>query len=171
MWGSRPSVLCNAVGPEPSTPSAASRQYFGSVHLGLRHLMRAIPDADIAATRSFYETRVGGAGPSSWAELREVRAARRVDPTVPGRTIEDIVESDVGGVPVRIILPRNGVVNGVHLHLHGGGFYMDCAARDDARSARRADALGVAVIGWTIVSRRNLRGPRPRMTARPWPDG
>ena len=29
----------------------------------------------------------------------------------------------------------------------GGGFYMDCAARDDARSARRADALGVAVIG------------------------
>lgn len=109
--------------------------------------MRAIPDADTAATRSFYETRVGGAGPSSWAELREVRAARRVDPTVPGRTIEDIVESDVGGVPVRIILPRNGVVNGVHLHLHGGGFYMDCAARDDARSARRADALGVAVIG------------------------
>lgn len=29
----------------------------------------------------------------------------------------------------------------------GGGFYMDCAARDDARSARRADALDVAVIG------------------------
>lgn len=56
--------------------------------------------------------------------------------------------AEVGGrtVPVRIIAPSQGEARAVYLNIHGGGFYMDWAARGDARNRRLADALGVAVV-------------------------
>lgn len=32
------------------------------------------------------------------------------------------------------------------MDIHGGGFYMDCAARDDVRNRELAASLGIAVV-------------------------
>lgn len=42
--------------------------------------------------------------------------------------------------------PASGESRATYLDIHGGGFYMDSAARGDARNARLADALGVTVV-------------------------
>jgi acetyl esterase/lipase len=47
---------------------------------------------------------------------------------------------------VRIITPERDEVRAVYVDIHGGGFYLGSAARGDARNARLADALGVAVV-------------------------
>jgi acetyl esterase/lipase len=57
--------------------------------------------------------------------------------TVPGRS---------GPVPIRILAPKNAPAQGVHLDIHGGGFYMDSAAHNDVRNRALADALDVVVV-------------------------
>lgn len=47
---------------------------------------------------------------------------------------------------MRVTTPSSGVPRAVYLDIHGGGFYMDSAARSDARNARLADALGITVV-------------------------
>jgi acetyl esterase/lipase len=47
---------------------------------------------------------------------------------------------------VRIIPPEERETRAVYLQIHGGGFYLSSAARSDARNARLADAVGVAVV-------------------------
>ncbi len=49
-------------------------------------------------------------------------------------------------LPVRIHTPASGAVAGVHLQIHGGGFYLGSAAGDDVRNRNLADALGLAVV-------------------------
>jgi acetyl esterase len=60
--------------------------------------------------------------------------------------VERLAEVGARNVPVRIITPSQGEARAVYLNIHGGGFYMDSAARGDARNRRLADALGVAVV-------------------------
>ncbi|MGC4936014.1 alpha/beta hydrolase [Gordonia sp. DT30] len=115
--------------------------------LGLTHLREPVSAADLAATQAFYASRVGGVGPRTAAELATVRAARAVDPATPTRAVEEVVEVDGHRVPIRIITPEHGPASGVHLYLHGGGFYMDSAARTDAHNTRLADAIGAVVVG------------------------
>ncbi len=43
-------------------------------------------------------------------------------------------------------MPSGRQARGVHLDIHGGGFYMDSAAHSDVRNRALADALNVAVV-------------------------
>ena len=52
---------------------------------------------------------------------------------------------------MRILTPKSSAARGVYLDIHGGdihggGFYLACAARGDARNRCLADALGVAIV-------------------------
>jgi acetyl esterase len=49
-------------------------------------------------------------------------------------------------VPVRVTSPSSSRSRATYLDIHGGGFFIDSAARSDVRSARLADALGVTVV-------------------------
>lgn len=60
--------------------------------------------------------------------------------------LERLAEAGGRQVPVRIITPAQGDARAVYLDIHGGGFYMDSAARGDARNRRLADALRVVVV-------------------------
>lgn len=114
--------------------------------LALTDLFEPANDEELAITRSFYESRPAGAGPRSLPELRVARSARKVDPTSPSRAVEHTVDLDGKRVTVRIVTPRRGDVTGVYLYFPAGGFYLSSAAQSDARNARLADALGVAVV-------------------------
>jgi acetyl esterase/lipase len=50
-------------------------------------------------------------------------------------------------IPVRISMPSNTQVRGVHLEIPGGGFYLGPTAGGDARNAALAESLGIAVVG------------------------
>jgi len=106
----------------------------------------------VEESRSFYAARRAGAGsqpqpdPSTQEGLQEARARQTLPATPPGpRAVERLAEAAGRQVPVRILAPESGTARGVYLDIHGGGFYMDSAARSDARNRRLADALGVAV--------------------------
>jgi acetyl esterase len=99
----------------------------------------------VEESRAFYAGRVPGRGPSGPGELRAARAAAAAPaPSDPPAHVEVV---SVGGrsVPVRICSPARGPVAGLHLQIHGGGFYLGSAAADDVRNQNLADALGVAV--------------------------
>jgi acetyl esterase/lipase len=65
----------------------------------------------------------------------------------PGPTVvERLAEAGGRQVPVRTIVPERGEIRAAYLDIHGGGFYLGSAARGDARNARLADALGMAVV-------------------------
>lgn len=114
--------------------------------LALTELVERLPGDELAITRAFYESRTAGTGPSSLQELLAVRASRVVDPAPPTRAVEHILDVDGRAISVRVVTPKDGVVNGVYLYLPGGGFYMSSAASADARSTRLADEVGVAVV-------------------------
>ncbi|MBW4722124.1 alpha/beta hydrolase [Saccharothrix obliqua] len=83
-------------------------------------------------------------GPGNPAELRAARAAatpRWTDPSA----VEQVVDAAGRRVAVRVLTPA-GPPRGVHLDIHGGGFYLGSAAQGDARNRRLVDALGVAVV-------------------------
>jgi acetyl esterase/lipase len=42
---------------------------------------------------------------------------------------ERVAEAAGRRVPVRILTPESGAAQGVYLDIHGGGFYLGCAAR------------------------------------------
>ncbi|PTR25816.1 acetyl esterase/lipase [Rhodococcus sp. OK519] len=112
----------------------------------LDDLMVDVPAEDVGEARRFYEARVAGRGPSSLAELIEVRAARPTAVPADPPATSEIAEAAGRSVPVRICTPADGFVRGVHLSIHGGGFYMDSAAHDDVRNRALANTLGVAVV-------------------------
>ncbi|WP_280831061.1 alpha/beta hydrolase [Mycolicibacterium frederiksbergense] len=96
--------------------------------------------------RRFYAVRPAGRGPRTVEELIKVRSARAVAaPSDPSASV-DIVQADQVQVPVRIFTPANVAPRGVYMDIHGGGFYMDCAARDDVRNHELAAALNIAVV-------------------------
>lgn len=79
-------------------------------------------------------------GPSSFDELRELRARR------DSVTSHEVAESAGRRVPVRIFVPGEVPPRGVCLDIHGGGFYLGPTARENARNQQLADTLGIAVV-------------------------
>jgi acetyl esterase/lipase len=105
-----------------------------------------VPAEQVDEARSFYNSRAAGRGPSTPEELEEVRAKRSVPLPADPPAVEEMVETAGARVPVRIFIPKDGRARGVYLDIHGGGFYMDSAARGDVRNRELADALQLAVV-------------------------
>lgn len=74
-------------------------------------------------------------------------ARSRLSTRLPSpRATERTADFEGRRVPVRIVEPETGPARGAYLQIHGGGFYMDSAARSDTRNASLADAVGVVVV-------------------------
>jgi acetyl esterase len=121
------------------------------VEVGLRRLI----DEELAAyaeeSRQFNAASMAAAGgqpqpdPATPEGLGEARGKLPVAQS-GGRAVGRLAEAGGRQVPVRITIPEGREIRGAYLDIHGGGFYLGSAARGDARNARRADALGVAVV-------------------------
>ena len=116
------------------------------MRFALDDLLVDVPAAHVEASRAFYRSRPPGRGPSSLEQLHEVRASRGAPVPVDPPPVEEVVEADGARVAVRITCPTAGTPRGVLLDVHGGGFYLDSAARSDARNRALADARGLAVV-------------------------
>ncbi|MCL2534250.1 MAG: alpha/beta hydrolase [Nocardiaceae bacterium] len=116
------------------------------MRFALDGLLADVPAEQVDEARRFYATRPAGRGPGSLEELTRVRAGRSAPSPADPPALEEIVEAAGRHVPVRICMPTDGRVRGVYLDIHGGGFYMDSAARDDVRNRALADALQIAVV-------------------------
>ena len=116
------------------------------MRFGLEALSVDVAAEQIDSVRSFYDARTAGRGPSSLAELRQLRSDRSAPAVADPPAIEELVEAVGRRVPVRIFGPSRGRVRGVYLDLPGGGFYLDTAARADVRNRELADRLDIAVV-------------------------
>lgn len=116
------------------------------MRFSLNNLFADLPTEQVDEARGFYRSRTAGRGPSTPEELKEVRAKRSAPPPADPSAIEEIVEATGARVPVRIFTPSDERARGVYLDIHGGGFYMDSAARGDVRNRQLADALHLAVV-------------------------
>ncbi|MDX6741083.1 alpha/beta hydrolase [Actinocorallia sp. A-T 12471] len=116
------------------------------MRFALEDLYADLPAGQLEEAREFYRTRPAGRGPGDYEELKTVRALRAASPPADPPAVEEIAEADGRRVPVRVLTPSTGQPRGVHLDIHGGGFYMDSAARGDVRNRALADALGVTVV-------------------------
>ncbi len=85
------------------------------------------------------------ADPSTPEGLLRARSQLSSRPPSP-RAVERIARFDKREVSVRIITPKQGQPWAAYLQIHGGGFYMDSAARSDIRNAVLADAVGITVV-------------------------
>ncbi|MFJ7130954.1 alpha/beta hydrolase [Streptomyces sp. NPDC098101] len=117
------------------------------MRFALDALYADVPAEQVDEARAFYRSRKAGRGPGTPEELREARARRSVPAVVDPAAVEETVEAAGRRVPVRILTPAGGPPRGVHLDVHGGGFFMDSAAHGDRRNRALADALRVAVVG------------------------
>ncbi len=113
--------------------------------LGLTKLIdpRLLPLID--ESRAFYARRLAGRGPSSWEELRAVRAQSAAPAPSNPPPVEVLVDAGGHLVPLRIHAPVGTPASGVVMDVHGGGFYMGSAAASDVRNRQLSDALGVVV--------------------------
>jgi acetyl esterase/lipase len=109
-------------------------------------LLVDVPAWQVDDARAFYDARTPGRGPSTPEELRDARAARSAPAPSDPPAIEEMVEAAGRRVPVRIFRPTAGPALGVYLDIHGGGFYLDSAARGDVRNRELADALQMAAV-------------------------
>ncbi|MDI3387705.1 alpha/beta hydrolase fold domain-containing protein [Streptomyces sp. B-S-A8] len=116
------------------------------MRLALDALSADVPADQVEEARAFYRSRAPGRGPATWAELKEVRAARPAPRAAEPPAVEETVGAGDACVPVRIFTPAAGPPRGVYLDIHGGGFYMDCAAQGDVRNRALAEALRLAVV-------------------------
>ncbi|MBQ0827486.1 alpha/beta hydrolase fold domain-containing protein [Streptomyces tagetis] len=116
------------------------------MRLALDALFADVPAEQAEEARAFYASRKAGRGPATPEELAKARARRSAPRPADPPAVEETAEAAGARVPVRILTPSGGPPAGVHLEIHGGGFYMDSAARSDAGNRRLADALGVAVV-------------------------
>ena len=128
------------------------------MQIGLESLIDEQLAAHVDQSRAFYAARASGgtdsqpdpSTPEGLAEVRaleEARAKGAVSATSPGPpAVEALAEAAGRLVPVRIFAPASGTASGVHLDIHGGGFYRGLAARGDAHNRRLAHALGIAVV-------------------------
>ncbi len=87
----------------------------------------------------------GQRGPGTYEELQQARRSLTAAPA-DSRAVDRVVYAGKGQVPVRITSPTSGEPRATYLDIHGGGFYMDSAARSDVRNARLADSLGLTVV-------------------------
>ncbi|MBQ1093330.1 alpha/beta hydrolase [Streptomyces sp. B93] len=116
------------------------------MRFALDALFADVPAEQIDEARAFYRSRAAGRGPGTPEELKEARARlSEFRPAEPPAT-EETIEARERRVPVRVLTPADGPPRGVYLDIHGGGFYMDRAARGDRRNRDLADALNVVVV-------------------------
>jgi acetyl esterase/lipase len=123
------------------------------MNVGLNQLIDAELAAHVDESRAFVAASAATAGsrqppdPSTPDGLRAARNMLVSRPAPAGRLVtEQVAEAGTRQVPVRIIRPQERETRAVYLEIHGGGFYLSSAARSDARNARLADAVGVAVV-------------------------
>src|SRR4051812_35459920 len=88
--------------------------------------------------------------PKVWeVSIAEQRAAARLQAArEPKEEVSKVEDLDVDGVPCRLYKPRDAVwpgVNGLILHLHGGGFVFNDVEVHDAVCRRFANRAGLAV--------------------------
>ncbi|MFE3739177.1 alpha/beta hydrolase [Streptomyces sp. NPDC059134] len=116
------------------------------MRFALDALLADVPAEQVEEARDFYRSRAAGRGPGTLEELKEVRAKRSAPPAADPPAVEETIEAAHTRVPVRIFTPVDGPPQGVYLDIHGGGFYMDSAARGDGRNRALADDLRLAVV-------------------------
>ncbi|OEV29566.1 esterase [Streptomyces nanshensis] len=116
------------------------------MRLALDALFADVPAEHVGEARDFCRSRAAGRGPGTLEELREARARRSAPAAADPPAVEETVEAAGTRVPVRIFKPAEGPPRGVFLDIHGGGFYMDSAARGDRRNRELADSLQLAVV-------------------------
>ncbi len=100
-------------------------------------------------SRRFYAAKQasgGQRGPTNYEELQDARRKLSLAVTADSRAVEQMAVAGGRRVPVRVTRPTSGGSRAVYLDIHGGGFYMDTAARNDTRNARLAELLGVTVV-------------------------
>ncbi|MEZ5153155.1 alpha/beta hydrolase [Rhodococcus zopfii] len=112
----------------------------------LNTLIADVPAGQIEHAQAFYRSRTAGRGPANPDELRQARAARSAPPAADPPALELVAGAAGRFVPVRVFTPADDLVRGVHLDIHGGGFYMESAARGDLRNRDLADRMNVAVV-------------------------
>ncbi len=120
---------------------------------GLNQLIDDHLAAHVDESRAFFAASAARAGsqsppdPTTRDGLRAQRNMLVSRPAPAGRLVaEQVAKAGRRQVPVRIITPQERETRAVYLEIHGGGFYLSSAARSDARNARLADAVGVAVV-------------------------
>ncbi|HWM36722.1 MAG TPA: alpha/beta hydrolase fold domain-containing protein [Streptomyces sp.] len=116
------------------------------MRFALDALFADVPAEQVDEARDFYKSRAAGRGPGTLEELKEARARRSAPRAADPPAVEESIEAAEVRVPVRIFTPVDGPPRGVYLDIHGGGFYMDSAARGDERNRELADALHLAVV-------------------------
>ncbi|HLW45793.1 MAG TPA: alpha/beta hydrolase [Acidimicrobiales bacterium] len=118
------------------------------MNFGLANLVDEGSLAHIEASRTFNAAKLASGGQRGPANYEELQAARSRLPAGPAdsRAVVRIARAGKDHVPVRITMPSVGEPRAAYLDIHGGGFYMDSAARNDDRNARLADALGISVV-------------------------
>lgn len=116
------------------------------MRFALDSLFADVPPEQVDEARDFYKSRAAGRGPGTLEELKEARARRSAPRAADPPAVEETIEGAEARVPVRIFTPVDGPPQGVYLDIHGGGFYMDSAARGDVRNRELADALHLAVV-------------------------
>ncbi|KAF4408007.1 alpha/beta hydrolase [Streptomyces lycii] len=116
------------------------------MRFALDALFADVPAEQVDEARDFYRSRAAGRGPGTLAELQEARARRSAPAAADPPAVEETAEGAEARVPVRVFTPAGGRPRGVYLDIHGGGFYMDSAARGDGRNREIADTLHLAVV-------------------------
>lgn len=122
------------------------------MRVGLDSLIDPKLAAFVEEAREFYaatgmKEAMSAAGPGTPEEMREQRAGLAERPVPHGPPpVEVLAEAGGRQVPVRILEPPGGESRGVFIDIHGGGFFMGWAARNDARNRRLSDALGITVV-------------------------
>jgi acetyl esterase len=118
------------------------------MRIGLANLIDEGSVPHVEGSRRFAaakEAAGGQQGPGSYEELQLARRALPIGPD-GSRAVECMARAGGAQVPVRVTRPISSGSRAVYLDIHGGGFFMDSAARNDARNARLADALGITVV-------------------------
>ncbi len=115
------------------------------MRFALEDLFADVPAEQVAEARAFYRARVAGRGPLvrgvGGRPGPPVRAARRRSSRRRGDGGGGRGPRPGAGLPA---VRRRAL--GVHLDIHGGGFYMDTAAHGDVRNRALAEALNSVVV-------------------------
>jgi len=104
---------------------------------------------ETAAFNSRLEKLIAAMPPTYTLEPEKVRADREAGkglwPVTRLDTLQDrIIPAKSGDVPVRIFVPPK--VDGVYLHIHGGGFMLGRAHHSDVGNVRLAESCNLAVV-------------------------
>ena len=105
---------------------------------------------DVAAFNAELERLAAAAPPIHTLEPETIRTAREDGSGPAGPIIysdmaeERVIETDIGGLPVRVFVPDT--VKGVYLHIHGGGWVLGRAHHQDIRLEGIAKECSAAVV-------------------------